>query len=161
VGKDGEMVFTESALLDLIRDLLRERNSVRYTARGFSMAPFIKDGDVLTIAPLNGSRPKRGDVVAFTPGRGSKLIIHRVIGKKGERYIIKGDSLGAVDGLFPEEDLLGKVKRVERRGKDIILGLGPEKFLLALLTRSRLLIPLLRGMQKWMGPLLKEKRTET
>jgi len=125
------------------------------------MAPFIKDGDVLTIVPFNGSRPKRGDVVAFTPGKGVKLIIHRVIGRKGEEYLIKGDSLAEVDGLFPEEDLLGKVEKVERRGKDVILGLGPEKIFLALLNQGRLLIPLLRGMHQWMGPLLKRKRTET
>jgi signal peptidase I len=108
------------------------------------MFPFIREGDVITIAPLKPSSPRLGDVVAFTPPGTQKLLVHRVIGKKGDSYLIRGDNAPAADGFLPRGRIIGRVILVERNGKRVYCGMGPEGFLIALLIRTNLLSPLLQ-----------------
>ena len=69
--------------LDLTRAVLGEGRTWRFRALGKSMTPFIKDGDVITIAPVSVERDiGLGDVVAYVhrwPG-GQHLVVHRVVG---------------------------------------------------------------------------------
>ena len=107
------------------------------------MSPFIKDSDIITVSPLHSASPNIGDVVAFiSPGIG-RLVIHRVVGKRGKSYFIKGDNIPGSDGLVPEAIILGCISKVERNGKDVFFGLGPERFLIAFLTRWGFLFHLL------------------
>jgi len=103
------------------------------------MSPFIKDGDVVTISPIHISSPSIGDVVAFIYKETGKLLIHRVVGKSGESYLTRGDNTLEGDGLIYSANILGYVTRVERNGKKVSLGLGPERFLIACLARKGLL----------------------
>ena len=47
---------------------------------------------------------------------------------------------------------MGRVTRVERNGKEIFFGLGPERFLIAFLTRRGLLFPLLYPLWRMVRP---------
>jgi hypothetical protein len=107
------------------------------------MSPFIKDGDAITVSPKIGCSPRFGDVVAFIHPRTEKLFIHRVVWKRRDAYIVKGENTLESDGLIKKENILGVVTKVERKGKKVFLGLGPERFLIALLTRKNLLLPVL------------------
>ena len=69
--------------------------------------------------------------------------IHRVIGKKGNTYLLKGDNATETDGLISESDILGCVRMVERRGLRVFFGLGPERFLIAYLNRRGILLSLI------------------
>jgi len=108
------------------------------------MSPFIEDGDVITVAPLS---PKPwapayglGQVVALVNPVSQKLVVHRITGRHGSHFVIQGDNLpGLVDGMFHRGDILGRVVRVERGGKRIWLGLGPERHAIAVLSRAGLL----------------------
>jgi hypothetical protein len=106
------------------------------------MSPFIQDGDVITVAPLLGAPPKTGEVVAFVrPGMGN-LVVHRLVAWQGTAALIQGDSISDhSDGLVPQENMLGRVIRIQRQGHPVWLGLGPERMLIAWLSRARLLIP--------------------
>jgi hypothetical protein len=66
-----------------------------------------------------------------------------VVGKWADSYLLKGDNLPESDGMVPQANILGHVKRVERGSKKVVFGLGPEKVLIAFLTRRRYLTPLL------------------
>ena len=124
----------------------------RFCARGWSMAPFIRDGDVITVAPLKKALPGVGEVVAFVRPDGGNLVVHRVIARRGPAVRIQGDSgLGYEDGLIPQANLLGRVTRIERSGQPVRLGLGPERYAIAWLSRARLLTPL----QNWFAARLK------
>jgi hypothetical protein len=113
------------------------------------MSPFIRDGDVLTLSPLKGYVPQLGDTVAFISPATESLLIHRVIGKRsGSRLVMKGDNLLEDDGPVPMMNIVACVLRVERGGKEASLGLGPERVLIALLNRRRLLAPLLLLLRK-------------
>ena len=60
----------------LAREILGREAVLRFQARGNSMTPFIRDGDIVTLVPL--SRPPRiGDVVAFAHPRTSGMAVHR------------------------------------------------------------------------------------
>jgi hypothetical protein len=142
VVKAEERALSGAALLELMRAVLARGVPFRFCARGWSMAPFIRDGDVITVSPLL-ARPGVGEVVAFVrPGAGN-LVVHRVVGRRGLAVLIQGDSAPELpDGLVPRDNLLGRVTRIERQGRDVWLGLGAERYAIAWLSRSRRLVPL-------------------
>jgi hypothetical protein len=129
------------------------------------MSPFIKDGDVITIAPVQPSNrnphaptpsslpPEEapelrncgiGQVVAFVNPVNERLVVHRIIGRHESRFLIQGDNLaGAVADMIHRDDILGRVVRIERGRKRVWLGLGPERYAIAVLSRVGLLLPIL------------------
>lgn len=136
----GAHSLSGKALSALLADVLARGVPFRFEAKGHSMIPFIRDGDVLTIAPLRDRRARFGEVVAFAgPTRG--LIVHRVVARKPGGYLIRADNSYAPDGVVPASGIYGAVTRVERRGRRVRLGLGPERALVGVLVRSGMLQP--------------------
>jgi ribosomal protein S18 acetylase RimI-like enzyme len=136
VSHGGELHLSNSAQLELLRGMAERGAPLRMTARGFSMAPFMRDRDVLTVAPLNGSEPCMGEVVAFALPNSGRLAIHRVVGRTSGGWIARGDNAPRADGVVSSAQILGHVVRVERDGRDVHLGLGPERACIAALSRS-------------------------
>jgi hypothetical protein len=157
IQEGGVLYLSNQALLGFLQDIVGRGESFRFQATGFSMSPFIKDGDMVTLSPLDRPSPRLGEVVAFTPPGGDKLILHRVVGKRGSSFYIKGDSLPQIDLLLPKELILAKVARVDRSGKRVHLGLGPERLLLALFSRPGVLAPII--LYLWKISLLLRRRT--
>lgn len=155
VRKGGELSLSGPALAELLRAVLDKGMPFRFRAKGFSMSPFVKDGDVITVSPLSGASPRLGDVVPCIGPETGKLFVHRVVGKRGDFCIIRGDNTPEADGLVSKANVLGRVTRVERDGKRVFLGLGPERLLIALLTRRGLLLPLLRPMWRLVRPVVR------
>jgi len=139
--------------IELVKHLVKQGKECRFQAKGYSMSPFIKGGDMTTISPMFGSLPRLGDVIAFIHPKTEKLLIHRVVRKFGDAYLLKGESALEPDGLIKKEAILGLVTKVERKGKRIFLGLGPERFLIAMLTRKNLLLPVLRPVWRMLCPI--------
>lgn len=104
------------------------------------MAPFIKDGDWITVQPLKEDQSLLGKIVAYIqPGCGD-LVVHRVIRHQGGEYLIQGDNHpGVPDQLSGREAILGSVIAIKRQGREIKFSLGPERYLIAFLGRARLL----------------------
>ena len=137
-----------------MRAVLARGVPFRFCARGWSMAPFIRDGDVITVVPLQRTTPGTGQIVAFVrPGEGN-VVVHRVVARRGSDSLIQGDAVsGCTDGIIAAENLLGRVTRIERDGRDVWLGLGPERYAIAWLSRTRRLIPLGGWLASWLRPL--------
>jgi len=110
----------DADLLELSKDIFRRGKSVRFQARGWSMRPFIRDGDFIVVSPIENSSIKAGDVV-FHLTTENKIIVHRVIRKqkKGNRMImfIKGDATFSSPEKVEMQNVLGKVVAVERNGQ--------------------------------------------
>jgi hypothetical protein len=139
-----ELSLSSRPLKQLLIDILHKGAAFRFRAKGFSMSPFIKNGDVITVAPLRGKKPRLGDVVAFINPRTEGLVVHRVVGKRGKNHLyIRGDNLPTRSHIVPIGPILGRVERIERDGKAVTLGLGLEKTFIALLSRRGLLLPVL------------------
>jgi hypothetical protein len=125
--------------------VLAKGHRFRFCAMGISMSPFIRNEDVITIAPLSESKTVTGKVVAFINSNSGKLTVHRVIGKQGKACLIQGDNVASQEeGTIQQQDILGCVVSIERAGKRIWLGLGPEGYLIAGLSRLGLLVPFIR-----------------
>ena len=129
----------------------------RFKGQGFSMYPFIQDGDVITLSPWGKFRLHSGDVVAFRHPNTGKLAVHRVLDKEAQGFLLRGDNCLAPDGLIPITEILGRVIRVERNGRLLRLGWGPERRLLALLSRHHFLRPLVHRTGGWLRALLRRK----
>jgi len=155
VLKGSDLPLSGRGLVDLLRAVLNKGVPVRFQAKGFSMAPFIKNNDVVTISPLQGTQPSLGDIIAFAHPETQGLCIHRIVRKKGDLYVTKGDNRSDTEESVPIENILGSVTRVERDGKKIFLGLGPERFLIAFLGRRGLLFPILFPLWNILRPFLR------
>jgi hypothetical protein len=140
VRTGGELRLSNLAQLELLRGFIERGKTLRTRVRGFSMIPFINDGDVITISPMDGKAPKVGEVVAFIhPGLG-QLAVHRIIARKGDRWLIRGDSSTDADGLVRNDQLIGQVTCVEHQSHPVRFGLGREKRIIAWLARYGLLL---------------------
>jgi hypothetical protein len=138
----GDLSLSGEDLVELMRAVLAKGASFRFRAKGWSMAPFIRDGDVICVSPLPASGPGLGDVVAFFTPESQRLLVHRVVLRRGAACVSRGDNIsGMSDGTISIKHILGRVTRVTREGRNVWLGLGPERRLIALLSRTGLLLP--------------------
>ncbi len=151
--KAQDLPLSGAALLDLMSAVLSKGRPFRFCARGWSMSPFIQDGDIITITPLQKNLPNVGEVVAFLRPEDGRLVVHRVVARHLSAVFIQGDNgPDFADGFIPRENLLGRVIRVERHGRNVWLGLGPERYLIAWLSRTLMLIPLRDRLAAWVKP---------
>ena len=136
----GELHLSNLGQLELLRGMVGRGRGLRTTVRGFSMSPFIRDNDVLTIVPMNTQAPRVGEVIALTlPGSG-RLAIHRIVARAGTGWLVRGDNCPKTDGVVARENIIGRVVCVERRGREVRLGLGAEARLIGWLQRAHVLI---------------------
>lgn len=159
VGTAGDLPISGPALIGLFQAVLERGKPFRFRAGGASMSPSIRDGDVITVHPPAGT-PRLGDVVAHVFAETGKLAVHRIVGRTDGRWLIAGDGVYGEHDQAREAEILGFVTRIERNGKDVRFGLGPERRLIAVVTRhrltretARLLWRLLRPFHAWLqGP---------
>jgi hypothetical protein len=141
-----------TVVTELMAATLDKNAYFRFTAPGFSMAPFIRNGDMITIAP---KQLRYGDVVAFVKPCCGKLTVHRIIRISGAEYLIKGDNLAEADGLVPASSIIGRVVRVEHLGRQMRLGLGIERIAIAWLSCRGWLMPLVGTVWRFLKPIVK------
>jgi len=113
------------------------------TVTGSSMHPLVRSGDVVTIAPVAGPVPVGAVVAAEVPGSGG-LVVHRVVGRRRGRLLLRGDNGARADGSVPESALIGVVVRVERDGRAVRPWRGAAQRAFAVLVRAGLVRRLLR-----------------
>jgi hypothetical protein len=122
----------------LLQAVLARGAPFTFRAAGGSLFPFIRDGDLITVSGLQGRPAQLGEVVACAVLPGGKLVVHRVVGRRAQGCLIRGDAALRADGWVDRERILGRVTRIIRGGKERSLGLGRERVLIAALTRSGL-----------------------
>jgi signal peptidase I len=127
---------------DLAVHVLRKGYPLRIKARGASMFPLVRDGDVVTVTPAVRTQVRVGDVICYErlPGR---LVVHRVIARAHDRLLAKGDALAGVDSVHAAQ-LLGKVTVIERFGRVSRLDTYAARLgnrLMAVLSRRTPLFP--------------------
>ena len=113
------------------------------------MSPFIRPGDSIIVSPFAGRKPVVGQMVAFTHPKNGMLLVHRVVSKKENEFLIQGDNMsGLDDGMIPAEKLLGVVSGVFRNEKKVWFGGGWSGYFVAILSRSGLLTPIVSWLRK-------------
>ena len=97
------------ALLWLALAPTRLGGSVDYTAiYGVSMEPKLHRGDVAVLSPQSTYRV--GEVVGYHNEQLQRTVLHRIIGRDGDRYVFKGDNNASPDSYEPTRDeLIGRL----------------------------------------------------
>jgi hypothetical protein len=95
---------------------------IRFRAAGLSMYPAIRDGELITVAPVAAGQISRGDVLLCrTPTR---LLAHRVVAvAEGGAPVLRlrGDAKASCDAPIAASDVIGRVVSVHRDGRGIRL----------------------------------------
>jgi len=125
---------------ELSAELLGRGNRIRFRAAGRSMAPAIRDGDILTIEPARPDGLRVGDVALHRVGE-AQLVAHRVVARRveGGHLVLatRGDALLDPPHRVGEGDVLGRVIERERNGRVVRIGRGLRR------AAARLLVTLL------------------
>ncbi len=164
-----ELRLGDDAFVELAAEILSKGGSFQFRAHGASMAPFIRDGDLLTVTPVDAARLEIGDV-ALMRTQWDRLKAHRVIGKQVRGGVLlletRGDARLSPDRPVPGDRVLGRVERAQRGGRvyrldrgtwrlaaRLWMGVFPLRRGLVRLVRAvkGAALGLLQGLQSW-GP---------
>jgi len=108
---------------DLAVRLLGAGHDMLFRARGSSMHPAVRDGDLLHVSPLCGAALDIGDIALYRSSR-SGIVVHRVVDIRRQEtktlVLVKGDAAATPDPLVPVSRVLGRVVRIGRRGRTIV-----------------------------------------
>jgi signal peptidase I len=103
----------------LRKQLIENNHAVKIVASGYSMFPFMRNGDVQIISTVPIEEIKVGDVAVFE--RDNDWISHRVINIRKTNnetiLMLRGDTCIQVDPLVTKENFIGKTVSFERDGK--------------------------------------------
>ena len=81
---------------------------------GRSMRPLLREGRDVVFVKKTTAPPKKYDVVLY--GRGTKCVLHRVIGREGDLCLIRGDNTYTLERI-PDAQILGILMEFDRGGK--------------------------------------------
>jgi hypothetical protein len=94
-------------------EALGRAGMARVRAHGLSMRPFISDGDVAHIRKCDPSGLRIGDIAACRLG--NTLVMHRLVWKRGNKILLKGDAMAGIDSGLTTDDVVGRVVAVETK----------------------------------------------
>ena len=105
----------------LSRELLKNGLSMRFEARGASMSPIIRDGQVVYVTPIMVSKLRKGDIV-LTKGHGGFRVHRLVITNHSKNlFITRGDGGQQNDPPLRGDQILGIVVAKEvRLGRKLV-----------------------------------------
>jgi hypothetical protein len=109
-----------STKCEIAAETLRSFGSVRLRVTGHSMLPIIWPGDTLVVDQRGFAEIIPGDIILYS--RHKRLVVHRVLrvldALEDPRLLTQGDALPNPDApVFPSE-LLGRVGKIIREGRD-------------------------------------------
>jgi hypothetical protein len=91
----------------LTSDLIAGGYGLRFQAMGRSMLPAIQDGEIVHVKPVPRDMLRIGDIVLLRTG--TEFRAHRIIRKRGQFFITRGDSGVDTDGEICGDQILGRV----------------------------------------------------
>lgn len=144
------MLIDEQTFI-LLKRTINKDGWLELPASGYSMYPFIRQGNLCRFVPCNPSSLKKGDILLFHSLDG-RLIAHRFIRTKWmnhqQRILLKGDTNLGFDLPIGEERVLGKLVSVQKQH----FKLSPNHFISKLWGKLILTFPCLSGiLQKYLN----------
>lgn len=125
------------ACCDLVVDVAKTSGLVQLRVAGCSMVPILWPGDLVFVQPCDFSRLEPGMVIVFR--QHEKLVVHRILRREHGAVITRGDARGRLDGPVRNEDIVGRVDEVLRKGKRVGLQSSPRQmFTASILRRSEI-----------------------
>jgi len=141
------MKCTQVEFTELSKEILAKSACFRFQAKGKSMFPAIRDGDILNVELVNDQKIRLGDVI-FYRASDERMVAHRVIKRifKSNKLILitKGDSNTDRGQEVNLEDILGRVKVIERGRHRINVAVGFGRLINVFYGKASLLIIILK-----------------
>lgn len=102
---------------EVVRPLLAQGLSVRFQARGASMSPAIRDGEIVEVIPAIVTELRKDDIVLAKTNHGFRL--HRIVltDHARDRFVTRGDCGQENDPALTGSQILGLA-----RAKEVWLG---------------------------------------
>jgi signal peptidase len=115
---------SDRAFVEVVSEVLGRGHSVRFRAKGTSMTPTIREGEVITVVPVQPNGIRRGEIILYRSERG--VFGHRVVrvtrGRAGSVVLLpRGDACQTCDEPVEESAVLGRIVAVERDGESLDL----------------------------------------
>ncbi|MEW6358021.1 MAG: signal peptidase I [Planctomycetota bacterium] len=145
--------------IEFFEAILRRGADVRVRVTGRSMAPFLRDGDIVTLRAVPFSSLRWGDVIFFRNAEGL-AVMHRIVRwrRRGGAALVQtaGDAAACLDPPVSEGNVLGKVRLVERQrdglgGRRIDMQAGRWRAMNSFLALVSLARAGLRRMRRKLG----------
>ena len=95
----------------LSSDLISAGHGLRFQAVGRSMLPTIKDGEVVHVKPVATNMLRVGDIILLRTEE--QFRAHRIIRKRGQCFITRGDAGVDTDGEIRGNEILGRITAKE------------------------------------------------
>jgi len=106
-----------------LKKLDQRLDFIRLPVIGDSMAPMLKDRDILDITFSVPGRLTCGDIIVW--GK-YELVTHRIVVTRRHRVYTKGDARYWIDPVINHNDILGIVKKIDRNG--LIADMGSKRW---------------------------------
>lgn len=104
-------------VMPLIRERLEQGQSVRFSPRGTSMLPMLRQGmDTVTLSPLPTRRLRKYELPMYQRENG-QYVVHRIV-KVGETYTCIGDNQIEEEPGLRHEQMIALVTGFTRNGKE-------------------------------------------
>lgn len=108
-----------------LEDALQKNDFVIWKCKGVSMRPFILGEKDLVILEKIDTTPNPYEVVVYriheqTESNGDKYVLHRMLRKEGNTYVILGDNCVTLE-YVPEDRVIAVMKGIVRDGKELDL----------------------------------------
>ena len=112
-----EKEFRLEQLLPLIQDTLEKGNTVKFSPRGISMLPMLRQGrDTVTLAPVDREL-KKYDLPLYRRDNGA-FILHRIV-KVGDTFTCIGDNQYELERGVRRDQMIAVVTAFTRDGRTV------------------------------------------
>lgn len=126
---------------------------LRFQCRGGSMAPFIKNKNIITVRPVAPLHSlETGDIAVVANHKNKKIVVHRIIKVAPYDCLLKGDNNKNVDGWFKRGDIFGVVEQIERQANRSYRPKRWQNKVIAYASRLNILL-----MAKFIFPIVRKK----
>jgi len=116
---DPAREIQDAVKCDLTADVIRQFGEARLKVTGTSMLLSVWPGDVITVRRQSAKELLPGQIVLAYRNRA--FVAHRLVGRRDDCLITRGDSLTYDDRPFRETEVLGAVVAILRNGRPVAL----------------------------------------
>ena len=107
-------------IYEIIKIAFDNNQSAVFKVRGMSMFPLLRDRrDSVRLEKIT-SAPKKRDIILYKRDNG-QFVLHRIVKVKNNLYTLVGDNQGIKEYPIREDQILGVVSSIIRKGKEIDL----------------------------------------
>ena len=132
---------------EILRPMLERGLSVRFEARGCSMSPAIRDGEIVEVQPVEPARLRKNDIVLAKSDLGFRL--HRIVMLDPQRdiFVTRGDCGHENDSPISGAQILGlaRAKEVHLAWTTVRASFKRGRMLRAAARTQYLLVKLYKG----------------